>query len=806
MSFAPHGAKRRQYAAGESHVYYGSVEGQQNLTNNLPNESTPLPDASHNIDLMTYPPDPRDLLISPPEIRMPPGSRHLSSRSDTPMGSGYQSCTLSSIPRTESLLHDIKIPLGLVVSPYRTLAEGEEPVPIVDDGVIARCRECKGYINPYVAFLDNGRSWRCSLCDNSNEVPEAFYWTGIVNEPPRDSISRAELSSTLVDFVATAEYIRQAPQAPAYVFLLDVSQEAMKSGMFVAAIRTIRENLEALPNDQQRTKVAFVCYDVALYFFSLPPGADAFDMLVVSDLEATYIPRPQADLLVNLSDARGPLETLLQGLPAMFAGVPTLDSATGPALEGALALIGSVGGKIVLLSASVPTRGKGALDTPKHVSERDQKEPDADKSAAAFYHEFATSCIEACVSVDMFISGDRYRGLATLTLLPQYTAGQTFYYPAFSAADAEDVVKFAAEFGRVLVMPIMLEAEMSVRCSRGISVKSMHGNFFVQGRDRVVMPAISLDESYAIEFQIDESLTGPLAVFQTGLLHTTASGERRIRVLTLALATTAVATEVFVSADVRAIIALLAKQMAQRPSVLSLEDRRAKILRFLADLCAAYALSNNKAPSELALLLPANLKMLPIMLLGLFKRIAMRLDTETALDVRAYTRVLLTSACASRLIRYIYPNVYSLHNLPQDVGFISAEGVLNMPTPLPLTSAPWWEPHGLYLFDDGQVVYLWVGRAAVPQLITDVFGVEDYSALRSGKIALPQVDSAISQRIGAIIGKIRERRGRHYPSVYVVKDDSVSELRSAVVQMLIHDRVDDMRLSYRQFLVKIYGK
>jgi hypothetical protein len=72
------------------------------------------------------------------------------------------------------------------------------------------------------------------------------------------------------------------------------------------------------------------------------------------------------------------------------------------------------------------------------------------------------------------------------------------------------------------------------------------------------------------------------------------------------------------------------------------------------------------------------------------------------------------------------------------------------------------------------------------------------------------VDTAISQRIRAIIGKIRERRGVvHYPTLCVVKDDATSEnpaMRSAAVQSLIHDRMDELRLGYRQFLVKIYGK
>lgn len=52
--------------------------------------------------------------------------------------------------------------------------------------------------------------------------------------------------------------------------------------------------------------------------------------------------------------------------------------------------------------------------------------------------------------------------------LPHYTSGQTFFYPAFNASRTEDAIKFAHEFGEVLAMPVMLEAVMRVRASKGI--------------------------------------------------------------------------------------------------------------------------------------------------------------------------------------------------------------------------------------------------------------------------------------------------------------------------------------------------
>lgn len=56
-----------------------------------------------------------------------------------------------------------------------------------------------------------------------------------------------------------------------------------------------------------------------------------------------------------------------------------------------------------------------------------------------------------------------------------------------------------------------------------------------------------------------------------------------------------------------------------------------------------------------------------------------------------------------------------------------------MPPPLPLSSER-LERHGLYLIEDGQTIFLWVGRDAVPQLIIDVFNLPSYEVLRGGKV------------------------------------------------------------------------
>ena len=63
-----------------------------------------------------------------------------------------------------------------------------------------------------------------------------------------------------------------------------------------------------------------------------------------------------------------------------------------------------------------------------------------------------------------------------------------------------------------------------------------------------------------------------------------------------------------------------------------------------------------------------------------------------------------------------------------------------MPVPSPLTSER-LERHGLFLIEDGQTLFLWVGRDAVPQLIIDVFDLPNYETLRGGKVPFLAIES-----------------------------------------------------------------
>lgn len=91
-----------------------------------------------------------------------------------------------------------------------------------------------------------------------------------------------------------------------------------------------------------------------------------------------------------------------------------------------------------------------------------------------------------------------------------------------------------------------------------------------------------------------------------------------------------------------------------------------------------------------------------------------------------------STTCRKRCLLLRFAPRSFAHVLPLQCGTIGDQGVI-LPVPIPLSSER-LERHGLFLIEDGQNIFLWIGRDAVPQLVMDVFDIPSYAALRGGKV------------------------------------------------------------------------
>ncbi|XP_050194101.1 protein transport protein Sec24B isoform X4 [Myiozetetes cayanensis] len=701
-------------------------------------------------------------------------------------------CTLTNIPQTQALLNKAKLPLGLLLHPFRDLTQ----LPVITSSTIVRCRSCRTYINPFVSFIDQ-RRWKCNLCYRVNDVPEEFMYNPLTRsygEPHK----RPEVQNSTVEFIASSDYMLRPPQPAVYLFVLDVSHNAVEAGYLTIVCQSLLENLDKLPGDS-RTRIGFITFDSTVQFYNLQEGLSQPQMLIVSDIDDIFLPTPDS-LLVNLHESKELIKDLLNALPNMFTNTRETHSALGPALQAAFKLMSPTGGRISVFQTQLPSLGAGLLHSREDPNQRSSTKVVQHLGPATdFYKKLALDCSGQQTAVDLFLLSSQYSDLASLACMSKYSAGCIYYYPSFhrthNPAQAEKLQK---DLKRYLTRKIGFEAVMRIRCTKGLSIHTFHGNFFVRSTDLLSLANVNPDAGFAVQMSIEESLTDTsLVCFQTALLYTSSKGERRIRVHTLCLPVVSSLADVYAGADVQAVVCLLANMAVDRSVSSSLADARDALVNAVVDSLAAY-MSTASNLQQSMLIAPNSLKLFPLYILALLKQKAFRTGTSTRLDDRVYAMCQMKSQPLVHLMKMIHPNLYRIDKLTDESTIHVNDRVVPQP-PLQKLSAEKLTREGAFLMDCGSIFYIWIGKNCDNNFIKDVLGYPNYASVPQKMTQLPEVDALSSERTRSFISWLRDSRPLS-PVLQVIKDENPA--KTDFFQHLIEDRTE-AAFSYYEFLLNI---
>lgn len=702
-------------------------------------------------------------------------------------------CTLNSMPQTSGLLNKARLPLGILIHPFKDLSQ----LPVIQSSVIVRCRSCRTYINPFVYFVDS-RRWKCNLCYRVNELPDEFSFdpvTKTYGDPQR----RPEVRSATIEFIAPSEYMLRPPQPAVYLYLLDVSFNAIETGYLEMFCETLSDVLDRIPGDS-RTQIGFIAYDSCVHFFNLDSGLSQPQMLTVSDVDDIFLPLPD-NLLCNLSESRSLVEDLLSQLPNMFKGNLETGSALGAALQAAYKLTHSTGGRVTVMQTLLPTVGPGALQNREDASVKAAKDVPNLGPATDFYKKLALDCSAQQIGVDLFMFNAQYADMASIECISRFSAGSVYYYPSYHTVRAPHLVdQFESDLRRYLTRKIGFESVMRIRCSKGISIHTFHGNFFVRSTDLLSLPNVSPDVGFGMQMSIEEALTDMSSVcFQAALLYTSSKGERRIRVHTLCVPVTNQLSEVHANADQEAIIALLAKMAVDRSLSSSMSDAREAIVNAAIDCLSAYSSSMPSYKGMGGLFINEQLRLVPLYCLALLKSTAFRSGVSTKLDDRTFALQQCKTLPTGQLMQLLYPHLYPLHTI-MEVEMVKKNGNEVAKLPLLQLSSANIDRFGAYLLDIGDTMYLYIGSSINPSFCTDMLDTPNYASVEEGPLSeLPELDNEGSERLRGFISYLQENRSNGV-SLHVVKEDGRGRLQ--FFHHFVEDRTEST-MSYHEFLQHI---
>lgn len=107
----------------------------------------------------------------------------------------------------------------------------------------------------------------------------------------------------------------------------------------------------------------------------------------------------------------------------------------------------------------------------------------------------------------------------------KFSGGCIYHIPLFRISKSSSVETLDRTLRRYLTRKIGFEAVMRIRCSRGLSIHSFHGNFFVRSTDLLSLPNVNPDAGFGMQVSIDETLSDVQNIsFQAALLYTSSKG------------------------------------------------------------------------------------------------------------------------------------------------------------------------------------------------------------------------------------------------------------------------------------------
>jgi len=728
--------------------------------------------------------------ILPPEPIKPPMARLQAEQwSNINCSPEIFRSTLTKIPETDALLKKARLPLGVLIHPFKDLSH----LPVIQCTTIVRCRSCRTYINPFVHFVDQ-RRWRCNLCYRVNELPEEFLYDP-VSKSYGDPSRRPECKSSTIEFIAPQEYMLRPPQPAVYVFLLDVSRQALETGYLRNFCDTLAEELDKLPGDA-RTQIGFITYHRTLQFYQIVEGSSQPTQLIVGDIDDVFLPSP-SDLLPNLNSCKEQISNMLTDLPELFNGSPETDSCLGAALQAAYKMIYNTGGRITVVQSSLCNVGPGGLRSRESGSSDKSTESSLLNPSTDFYKKLALDCSGQQIAVDLFVLQNQHCDLATISGISKFSGGQVQIFPGFHATQNPSVAeRFDRALRRYLTRKIGFEAVMRIRCTRGMSLHTFHGHFFVRSTDLLSLPNVNPDSGFGMQVAIEEDLKDCREVsFQAALLYTSSKGERRIRVHTLCIPTSASLQEVVQSADQQCIVGLLSKMAVDRTLNTNLADAREAFINVCVDTIERWKmLQCINQPGVLPC--STSLRLLPLLILSLLKSPAFTTRPGVKLDERTAALIMMKCLPLSQLIQTLYPDMYRVDALELANTKDDEDG---NPVPHPdrlQLSAEHVSLNGAYLLDCGDQMLLFLGKVLQPFFCEKIFGVSKPMDVDENLTDLPELENEDSERLRVFVQHLNN--SKPYPvNVSVVRDDSKSRMN--FINHLVDDRAE-ASFSYYEFL------
>ncbi|XP_056350974.1 protein transport protein Sec24C isoform X3 [Oenanthe melanoleuca] len=714
----------------------------------------------------------------------------------------YIRCTSYNIPCTSDMAKQSQVPLAAVIKPLATLPPEETLPYLVDHGESGpvRCNRCKAYMCPFMQFIEGGRRFQCCFCSCVTEVPPHYFQHLDHTGKRVDFYDRPELSLGSYEFLATVDYCKnnKFPSPPAFIFMIDVSYNAVKSGLVRLICEELKSLLDYLPREgnmeESAIRVGFVTYNKVLHFYNVKNSLAQPQMMVVSDVADMFVPLLDG-FLVNVNESRTVIASLLDQIPEMFADTRETETVFAPVIQAGLEALKAAecAGKLFIFHTSLPI-----AEAPGKLKNRDDRKlinTDKEKTLfqpqTSFYNNLAKDCVAQGCCVDLFLFPNQYLDVATLGVVPYQTGGSIYKYAYFQLET--DQYRFLNDLRRDVQKEVGFDAVMRVRTSTGIRATDFFGAFYMSNTTDVEMAGLDCDKTITVEFKHDDKLSEDSgALLQCALLYTSCAGQRRLRIHNLSLNCCTQLADLYRNCETDTLINYLAKFAYRGVLSSPVKTVRDALINQCAQILACYR-KNCASPSSAGqLILPECMKLLPVYLNCVLKSDVLQPGPEVTTDDRAYIRQLVTSMDVAETNVFFYPRLLPLTKADVDSDSLPA-AIRNSEERL--------SKGDIYLLENGLNIFVWVGVSVQQGLIQNLFGVSSFSQISNALSTLPVLENPFSKKVRSIVDMLQGQRSRYMKLIVVKQEDKLEMLFK---HFLVEDKSLTGGASYVDFLCHMH--
>ncbi|NWV49376.1 SC24C protein, partial [Daphoenositta chrysoptera] len=714
----------------------------------------------------------------------------------------YIRCTSYNIPCTSDMAKQSQVPLAAVIKPLAILPPEETLPYLVDHGESGpvRCNRCKAYMCPFMQFIEGGRRFQCCFCNCVTEVPPHYFQHLDHTGKRVDFYDRPELSLGSYEFLATVDYCKnnKFPSPPAFIFMIDVSYNAVKSGLVRLICEELKSLLDYLPREgnmeESAIRVGFVTYNKVLHFYNVKSSLAQPQMMVVSDVADMFVPLLDG-FLVNVNESRTVIASLLDQIPEIFADTRETETVFAPVIQAGLEALKAAecAGKLFIFHTSLPI-----AEAPGKLKNRDDRKlinTDKEKTLfqpqTSFYNNLAKDCVAQGCCVDLFLFPNQYLDVATLGVVPYQTGGSIYKYAYFQLET--DQYRFLNDLRRDVQKEVGFDAVMRVRTSTGIRATDFFGAFYMSNTTDVEMAGLDCDKTITVEFKHDDKLSEDSgALLQCALLYTSCAGQRRLRIHNLSLNCCTQLADLYRNCETDTLINYLAKYAYRGVLSSPVKTVRDSLINQCAQILACYR-KNCASPSSAGqLILPECMKLLPVYLNCVLKSDVLQPGPEVTTDDRAYIRQLVTSMDVAETNVFFYPRLLPLNKADVDSDSLPA-AIRNSEERL--------SKGDIYVLENGLNIFVWVGVSVQQGLIQNLFGVSSFSQISNALSTLPVLENPFSKKVRSVIDILQGQRSRYMKLIIVKQEDKLEMLFK---HFLVEDKSLSGGASYVDFLCHMH--